>query len=192
MKQWLVLVLGLTAAPLASAQALSGGFVGYGVGSYAYRETSGGVVIIDDSASSWRAFGGYEIKRYFAVEGSWGRSGALKGSYDANIPGYGLATFDLQGKYETYTIRAVGMLPFKRFKLVGGGGYYNTRLDLNLRVRGVPGEINDNTGTEDGTTLFAGLQYDLTVMGIRFEYEWFDQSQGTKASQATINLLFRF
>lgn len=191
MKQWLVLALCLTVAPFAGAQSLGGGFVGYGVGSYAYRETSGGLVIIDDSASSWRGFGGYEIKRFFAVEGSWGRTGALKGSHDENIPGFGVATFDLQGKYETYTIRAVGMLPLKRFKLVGGGGYYNSRLDLNVRVRGLSGEIN-SSGTDNGTTLFAGLQYDLDVMGIRFEYEWFDQRQGTTASQATINLLFRF
>jgi opacity protein-like surface antigen len=192
MKQWLLLVPCLTVAPLAGAQALSGAFVGYGAGSYAYRETSAGLVIIDDTASSWRAFGGYEIKRYFAVEGSWGRTGSLRGSYDENIPGYGIATFDVEGKYETYTIRAVGMLPLKRFKLVGGGGYYNTRLDLNVRVRGLPGEINDNSGTDDGTTLFAGLQYDLNVMGVRFEYEWFDQRQGTDASQVTINLLFKF
>jgi hypothetical protein len=191
MKQWLLLVPCLTVAPFAGAQSLSGAFVGYGAGSYAYRETDAGVVIIDDSASSWRAFGGYEIKRFFAVEGSWGRTGSLKGSYEANLPGYGIATFDVEGKYETYTIRAVGMLPLKRFKLVGGGGYYNSRLDLNVRVRGLSGEIN-SSGTDNGTTLFAGLQYDLDVMGIRFEYEWFDQRQGADASQATINLLFKF
>lgn len=192
MRHVLLLAAALGFAPLATAQPLSGAYVGFGAGSFDYSEASGGATLVDDSASSWRAFGGYEINKHLSVEGSWGRTGAVHGRFDQDLFGTGPVTVDLTEKYEIYTIRAVGKLPLRHVTLLAGAGYYNARLTFNLRVEGFTGEVNDNSNTDDGGMLLGGVQYDLDYMSIRAEYERFSFPSEIDASQLSINVLFKF
>jgi opacity protein-like surface antigen len=192
MKHLFVLLIGLAIAPFAGAQPLTGGFVGFGVGSFSYQEDDvTGATIIDDTSSSWHALGGYEFNDHFAFEGSWGRSGSLHGTIDDFIPGSGPVTLELIGKYEIYTLRAVGMLPFKKFKLLGGLGYYNARLNLTVRAPGF-GEFSDDSNTDDGAMAAIGAQYDLDRFYLRAEYDWFDAPSGVQQSEVSLNVLFKF
>jgi hypothetical protein len=184
-------MIALAIAPFAHAQPLSGGFVGFGVGSYSYKETSAGTTVIDENSSSWHALGGYEFNDHFAFEGSWGKSGKLQGSVDDFVPGFGPATLSVTEKYETYTLRAVGMLPFKKVKLLGGLGYYSSQIDLTVRVEGL-GEFSDNGMSDDGAMAALGVEYDLDRMYVRAEYDWFDTPSGVDASEISLNVLFKF
>jgi hypothetical protein len=191
MKHVFVVMIALAVAPFASAQPLSGGFVGFGVGSYSYRERAGDLTIIDETSSSWHALGGYEFNDHFAFEGTWGRSGTLKGRVDNFDAGFGPTTLNVIEKYDTYSLRAVGMLPFKKLKLLGGLGYYSSRLDLTLRIDGV-GEFSDDSTTDDGAMADLAVQYDLDRMYVRAEYDWFDTPSGVQASEFSLNVLFKF
>jgi Outer membrane protein beta-barrel domain len=194
MRYALALLLGVALAPLPiAAQPLTGGFVGLGIGSFDHKESDGaGNTILSGSTTKWQGLGGYEFNDHFAVEGSWGKTGSITGTFTQSFPGSGPLTVNLIEKYETYTLRAVGMLPLKSVKLVGGAGYYNSRLTATLRIEGVPGELSDNSTVDNGAMLLGGVQVDLERFSIRAEYEWFDTPRDVESSEVTVNVLFKF
>lgn len=194
MKYLLGSVLAIALVPLAAtAQPLTGGYVGLGVGAFDYKESDGaGGTIIDDTTTKWQGLGGYEFNDHFAVEGSWGKTGSVRGAVTQSFPGVGTVTLNVIEKYETYTLRAVGVLPLDKVKLLAGGGYYNSRLNITLRIEGMAGELSDNSTVDEGAMLLGGVQVDLYRFSIRAEYEWFDAPRDVESSEVTVNVLFKF
>jgi hypothetical protein len=194
MKYVLATLLCAALAPLPlAAQPLTGGFVGFGIGSFDHKESDGaGNTIVSGSTTKWQGLGGYEFNDHFAVEGSWGKTGTVKGAFTQSFLGSGTVTVNVLEKYETYTLRAVGMLPLKKLKLLGGAGYYNSRLSVTLRIEGTPGELSDNSTVDNGAMLLGGVQVDLERFSIRAEYDWFHTPRDVESSEATVNVIFKF
>jgi OmpA-OmpF porin, OOP family len=164
----------------------SGAYTGASLSQLRYKERDGDFSI-SDTASAYRLLGGYRFNQHFAMEGSWGSSSGIKQSYDDSFLG---TPFDLKGKFETYTLRAVGMLPLRSVGLFGGVGYYDSDTKWTASAPGL-GSESFKIG-DDGATLIGGMQFDMNRFRLRLEYEWFDTDSNIDASTLGFGMMFRF
>ena len=181
----------LLALPLAShAQ----GYVGFGVGSFDYSETGDRVTVLadlNDTTTSNSIYGGYEFFKYLAVEGSWGRSGEIRGTVPIVVPGRGPLNFDISAEYDIASVRAVGFVPVgKKVRLLGSLGMY----DLKLSTTGVAASFPTvNANTDDtGLGLMLGVQFDVGHVAIRVRYETYNTESNLDLSDVGVGLSVRF
>lgn len=165
-----LLAAGPAAAQLKSPD--SGFYIGGGLG----RTDSDQGGAIDNKDNAWKAFGGYQFNRYFAVEGGYVDLGQV------SLPGATLDSKAWQGS-------AVGSLPLtEKFALTGKLGLAQTE----TRVSGF--------GSDDNTdpTYGLGLRYDFTrQFGLRGEWERFRLGGGPVTGKSdtdlySVNAVFRF
>lgn len=130
----------------------------------------------DKTDTVWKAFGGYQLNRYFAVEGGYVDLGK------ASTAG---ATFDSKA----WQASAVGSLPLtQQFALTGKLGLAQTETDVS------PGGTDHNTDPTYGL----GLRYDINKqVGIRGEWERFRLSGNPLAGKSdtdlfSVNAVYRF
>lgn len=193
MKYVAVLVcLGL--AQIGHAQDQSGGYIGAGFGTFDYDEGDGPTAV-SDTTTAYQVYGGYRFNDHFAVELGMGRTGDLEADIEDVISSIGPVTLEIDGEYTVYALRVIGLLPFERFSLFGGVGYYSADLNATVSLQGL-GEIGWIDGHERGATASAGVQYDfgldLRSFSLRAEYQWFDFGSDIDASGLNVGLLFRF
>ena len=150
----------------------SGFYIGGGLG----RTDSGQGGAIDNKDDAWKAFGGYQFNKHFAVEGGYVDLGKV------TLPGASLDS-------KAWHASAVGSLPLTgQFALTGKVGLARTE----TRVGGF--------GSDDNTdpTYGLGLRYDFTrQFGVRGEWERFRLGGGPVAGKSdtdmySINAVFRF
>ena len=109
----------------------------------------------DDRLATLKAFGGYQVNNFFAVEGS------LVGAAN-DEDGLEEVTFG------AITAAAVGIIPVSEaFDLFGKGGFYFGESEVA------------NTGTQDESGFLAGAGFAIKFgsrrqFGIRLEYEYYD------------------
>ncbi|HEX6996535.1 MAG TPA: outer membrane beta-barrel protein [Gammaproteobacteria bacterium] len=191
----LLLLTGLALlASTSQAQENAGAYFGFSLGSFDYEETEEVTgLVISDSTSAYRLFGGYRFSDNFAVEGSWGATGDIKEGFSGSDPALGTVTLDIKGDYEVLSVRALGILPFDKVSLFGGVGYYDADLTARGRYEDAFQIVAIKVeGSDDGATVIGGLQFDLDRLSIRGEYEWFDTDSNVDASDISIGLLFNF
>jgi len=145
---------------------------GFGLG----RSDSNQGGLIDNKDSAWKAFGGYQLNKYFAVEGGYIDLGA------ASAPG---VSFDSNAWHAS----AVGSLPMTdQFALTGKLGLARTTTDFST------GGSDHNTDPTYGL----GLRFDVNrQIGIRGEWERYRVSGGPFAGRSdtdvfSINAIYRF
>src|SRR5258706_6436041 len=108
----------------------SGWYGGLGLGRSS-SDPSGIAGAKDDKDNAWKAFGGYQLNRYFGVEGGYADLGK---STIVGTPG-NAAGFESQAWYGT----AVGSLPLNpQFALTGKLGLARTDTDVTGAIGGVP------------------------------------------------------
>jgi hypothetical protein len=192
----LALLVCLAFAPLAHAQDDLGMYFGAGLGSFDYDEEAGASGLpVSDSTYSYHLFGGYKFNENFALEVGLGGTGDIEESFTANFPGIGPIRLNVDGTYDIYTLTALGILPFDRFSLFGGAGYFSASLGGTVDAEGFGtiGELDDH---DNGATATFGVQrdfgLDLKSLSIRGQYHWYDFSDGVDASGFAIGVLFRF
>ena len=189
----LALLLCLGSTQLVHAQADSGLYMGAALGTFEYEEHLPGG--ISDDTSAYQLFGGYRLNDHFAVEVGFGRTGDIEGEFTEVVPGIGPITLEVDGVYDIYTLRAIGLLPFEQLSLFGAAGYYSASLGGLVSIAGI-GDVGEVDGHERGASAVLGIQrdfgLDLRSLSIRGQYEWFDFGNEVDASGFSIGVLFRF
>jgi hypothetical protein len=188
----LLMCLGIT--QVAHAQGERGLYMGAELGTFDYEESGPGAVLSDDTYA-YELLGGYRVNEHFGVEVGLGRTGDLEGEFTEDIPGLGPITFEVDGVYDIYAVRAVGLLPFEEFTLFGAAGYYSASLGGPVSVAGI-GEVFQADGHQRGATAAFGIQrdfgLDLRSFSIRGQYKWYDFEDGIDAAGFSVGVLFRF
>ncbi len=168
MKKISIAVLLASAAVSSAAFAADQGFyIGANVGQ-AKLSTTAQINPATTSTTAFSVLGGYQINKYFAVEGQYINLGDFKEGNGTShtVTGYGAT--------------AVGILPFNdQWSAYGKLGYANTTLG------------NSNTGGAGGTsrnavTYGAGAQYNVNQqLGVRLGYDNYGVAAGTAGTNTT-------
>ena len=175
------LAAALAAAP-AAAQLYAGGSVGY----TQYKDICDVVapgVTCDDNDTGFRVFGGYQFNQHFALELGFADLGESSGS---GAPG----NFIVEAK-EAFDLSMVFSLPVaNRLSLLFRLGAHRTRTTV------------EDTGLEEAKTgsaftLGAGAEYSFGKLGIRAEWQRYDNISGGTVAETDVDVfsigaLYRF
>lgn len=150
--------------------------------------TSGSV----DDGTSWKVYGGYQIMKFFAVEGGFtdldevnfdgvAGSGGLYGAGPVN------ANFQADGLF----VSAVGIYPLnEHFSVFGRMGFMNWNADVALTSTNVT-----VSGDDDGTDPLFGVGVEFLKkdrFALRAEWESFSDVMDESIDRISGNVLFRF
>ena len=141
-------------------------YVGGAFGLTIYSETCDRVLIpCDAEDTGWRVFGGYQFHRNVAVELGYANLGEATGATD----NFGGAPGSFKRETKGVDLTVVGMVPLtaRLSGLVRVGAY---RLRTYQDQEGFFGTIHDGK-TQSGWTYGAGLQYQMGALGIRTEFQ---------------------
>jgi OmpA-OmpF porin, OOP family len=198
----LAIVAALVAGP-AAAQSTdpSGIYLGGSIGRSQYKDHCKNLLIpCEDQDTAWRLFGGYQFNRNWAVElgyGDYGEavaSGPVPAGAQATVTRYSYGV-DLTGVGSFYmTQRLSG---FGRF------GVYMARTKLDTEFPAFPAFDTHDAKTNSGLTYGAGVAYTLGKVGLRLEWQRYDNIGPNSNSAAGVSgtdeidifslaLLFRF
>jgi OOP family OmpA-OmpF porin len=174
--------------------AQAGGYVGFGTGSFDYSEKGDHVAVLgdlNDTTTSYSIYGGYEFFKYFAVEGSIGKSGEIQGTLPIAIPGLGPRNFEVSAEYDIAAVRAVGFLPVgKKVRLLGSLGTYALSLDTTATAPSFP-QVHA-TSDDQGLGLMLGVQFDFAHVSIRARYETYNTESNLDLSDVGLGFSVRF
>jgi hypothetical protein len=170
----ILVALALGASP-SVAQELSV-FTGVGVGVFDHRNATDGP--FSQSVSSWKFYGGFQVGRYFSIEGG----AEWPGTLEAEVPGsLTIATRRFDATYaadiDLITVKAMGRLPIKRFDLWIAYGSFSMDADVDFEFTLNSVVRRSSLTVEDTDELFAlGVDWRLgradRRFDVRFEYEW--------------------
>jgi OOP family OmpA-OmpF porin len=168
---WLA-VLGLAAAagPAAAQSEPRGIYLGGSAGMSMYQSTCEiSAVPCDEDSTAAKGFAGYRWNRYWAAELAAGVLGKAKGSGDLG----GGATGSFEEKSYGGDLSALGSIPIVGgLSVFGRLGVYMARTTIDQEST-VLGSQHD-AKTQSGFTYGAGLQYDLGFLGVRAEWQRYD------------------
>jgi OOP family OmpA-OmpF porin len=135
----------------------------------------------DDTA--WKAFGGWRVNPYFAVELAYVNLGSPD---DEILPGV-----DLEVETDGFAPYLVGVLPIGDwFEVFGKAGYYF--YDSEATVTSAFGELSEDESNETFTWA-VGAGFNLfEVVNIRLEYEQFDFDEADDAEALWLTGAVRF
>ncbi len=193
--RWLV-VLGLLAAAAAGPAAAQdpGLYVGGSFGFVQYKDACKELLVpCDDKDTGWRAFGGYQFSRYVAAELGFADLGAATG--DGPLAPGVQGSFQFEVK-EAFDLSAVISFPVASYLSgLARVGMYQARATLDVQVTGFPS--THDGGTNTGFTFGAGAELRLGRLGVRAEWQHYDNVGGGSTGEDDIDvfsvgLLFRF
>lgn len=205
----------LASLPAAAQQRGLGLYAGVGVGQFQFEEDHGPLSVrledrvvdnlvgnvtqtvgisprLDDSQLAWKIFGGWNVSRNLGVEVSYGRANELTSTYTEQV-GDITVSANLSTNIDIGSARVMAYLPFRLGALFGGLGYFNAETsstqNVGLVVSGV-GSVQSpvslgGTDTDSGPTAIVGVQWALSTLTLRADYELLDMNAG---SAATLNV----
>jgi OOP family OmpA-OmpF porin len=144
--------------------------------------------ITDDTATAWKLFGGYQVNRYFGVEGGYAKLGQSNFTSSVTLPGTGTGSGTWDPK-DAWSLSAVGYLPVvDRFSLFGKVGLAYSKVNF-----GYADTVGDAISASKHTTdpLYgAGLKYDLTKeTSVRGEFERYQNiGDSSVTGQSSVNV----
>ncbi|HEX5041918.1 MAG TPA: outer membrane beta-barrel protein [Candidatus Polarisedimenticolaceae bacterium] len=184
----LLAVVGLAVLSLAVTPVLAGEFYVGGALGQASTDvpgaTSGSGLTVDDSSTGYKVFGGYDVAKYFAVEGAYVDGGSVKmndsSSFSSSIETSGFA------------FRAMGVLPLReKLHLFADLGMYKWNADAT-----VSDGFTTASGSDDGTDPVYGIGMGWQVMPkghLRVEIERYDVSaEGADLNTDMISVGFAY
>jgi len=176
-KMWIaatlaIAVVVLGAAPAAHARGFYvGGSLGQTSADMGFGSSTPGISV-DDSDTGFKLLGGYNIVKYFAVEGSWVDVAGI--SMEASDPLLG--TMSASAEADGFAFEAVGILPIgKRFQLFADYGMY--MWDGTTTVSASDPLIPSFSASDDGSDPTYGLGFGWSVIErgtLRFEAERYE------------------
>lgn len=175
-----------------SNQRLGGGQIDSALGQQGLTSSSS----LDDHATTWGLFGGYQFNPYFALEGGYVNLGKFDYSSTVSSPAADTVSghFGVQG----IDAAAVGLLPFgEQWAAYGKAGllYAKSTLDASSSGAVMAGDADHWSASP---LLGAGINYDLTrKVALRAEYDRYfrvgDSSVGKGDIDAlTARVVYRF
>lgn len=189
-----LLLLALSAAlGVSSAQAADTGFyVGGSLGQSKVSDFSGSDIdaelatlgltsstSTDDTDTGWKAFAGYRIMKYLAVEGAYTNFGEATATSIITAPGAGVVNSKIEA--ESWTVSALGILPLgDKFSLFARLGVNLWDIDVSATGTGTGGTASASD-SDDGTDWVYGVgaAYNLTKnLSVRGEWERYDFDDG--------------
>jgi len=203
-----VAVLALVAAAIAGPAAAqsadpSGIYLGGSIGYSQYKDTCKNLFIpCEDHDTAWRLFAGYQFNRNWAAELGGGEFGEAEGS--GPIPSGGIGAF----KQRSYGVDLSGIGSIyitQRLSAFGRLGIYMGRTTRDIEFSDFPASNAHDAKTNSGFTFGAGLGYNLGPLGVRAEWQRYDnigtnQNSGIQGGGSgtdeidifSLSLLFRF
>jgi OOP family OmpA-OmpF porin len=174
----------LIACPaLAQGKDESGIYLGGSIGYSQYKDTCKNLFVpCDDTDTAWRAFAGYQFNRNWAAELGYGDFGDAQGS--GPIPAGGNGAF----KTHSYAFDLTGIGAFnltQRLSMFGRLGAYMGRTTRDIEYTAFPASNVQDAKTNSGFTYGAGLGYTLGRLGVRAEWQRYDNI-GTNSNSAII------
>jgi OOP family OmpA-OmpF porin len=161
-------ILAIAAAGIAGPAAAQerglylGGSAGYSQYANACQEL---IVPCTEHDTAWRGFGGYQFNPNFALEAGYGFLGRAKGS-DPIVGSFKQETFG-------WDLSMIGSFKLSgRLSAFGRLGGYSARSTLD--VDAPPGTTSHDANTNSGFTIGAGLAYNLGILGVRLEWQRYD------------------
>ena len=190
--RWLI-VLGLLAGGFAvpAAAQETGLYVGGSIGYAQYKDICDVVssaVTCDDTDTAWRAFGGYQFNRYFALELGFADLGATTGSGS-------VGSFSVEAK-EAWDLTGVISIPLAtRLAALLRIGAHRTRTTIDEQGPAFGTAHEAKTGTSFSYGL--GAEYAFGKLGVRAEWQRYDNVDGGQRGESdvdvfSVGLLFRF
>jgi OmpA-OmpF porin, OOP family len=138
----------------------------------------------DEKDTAWGVFAGYQVNRYFAVEGGWTDFGETEAS--ATVGGIPVnAAISAKG----WELVGVGSIPFTdQFSAYAKAGAFRWRVRGSVAVPGVGSASANDSGTD--FTYGVGLRFDFTkVVGARLEWQRYNDVGSSNTGQGDLNLL---
>lgn len=128
----------------------------------------------DDKDTGWKAFAGYRIMKYLAVEGAYANLGEVSANIISTAPVAGTA--NVQVENEAWTISALGILPLNdKFSLFGRLGLNVWNIDASASGTGSGGATYSDSDDGTGVVYGLGAAYNLTPnLSLRAEWERYD------------------
>jgi opacity protein-like surface antigen len=186
---------GIACSGAAAQEADRGAYVGFGVASFDYEEDvadSLAPLSFSDSAAAYKLYGGYRFSRYFALEASYQATDTVEESFSGDLPEVGVINARVGADFDVLAIRAIGHLPLSWGSLFVGAGYFDADWDAFVEIDdGIDFFRVDETVSEDGLTVIIGVQWDLSNVSLRAEYEWWDVDDAD-ATQFGVAVHYRF
>ena len=190
--RWLV-VIGLLASVASGSAAAqeTGLYAGGSIGLAQFKDICEVVspgVTCDDTDTAWRAFGGYQFNRHFALELGFANLGAATGSG-------AVGSFSVEAK-EAWDLTGVISMPLAtRLSALLRIGAHRTRTTIDEQGPGFGAIHEAKTGSSFSFGL--GAEYSLGKLGVRAEWQRYDnidsgQRGETDVDVFNVGLLFRF
>lgn len=171
--KWVAAVVGIVVAAAAgpvAAQKDRGLYIGGSIGAAQFDEVCDGLTVrCDDMDTGWRVFAGYQVNRYFALEGAYANMG--KAQFEGTVPPFGAANRET----EAYGFDAVAVLYFPVLdwmSLLAKAGAYRIRVASEVSAGGVTQEAGGKTS--GGITWGVGAEFRVAGLGIRAEFQRYD------------------
>ena len=187
-------LLAAALGPVAAQDSERGIYIGGSLGYSQYQNAcESALVPCDEGDVAGRLFAGYQFNRHWSAEIGAGQFGEASGS-GAVAGGAGTGSFSL--KSYGWDVSAVATIPLgSGLGLLGRLGVYRVRTTLDQQ--GSFFAPTHDAGTQSGWTYGAGLSYTLGRLGLRAEWQRYDNiganSIGTdEIDMFSLGALFRF
>lgn len=188
------ILLASALAPVAAQESEKGIYVGGSVGYSLYQNACDRALVpCDDADTGARLFAGYQFNRNWSAEIGVGRFGEASGS-GAVAGGAGTGSFRL--KSDGWDVSAVATIPLRGgLGILGRLGVYRARTTLD-QEGSFFAPLHD-AGTQSGWTYGAGLAYGLGRLGLRAEWQRYnnigaDSTVPGDIDVFSLGVLFRF
>jgi OOP family OmpA-OmpF porin len=169
-----VMILGMC-----TAAAHAGIFVGASVGSSGV-DVQDSSVDFSESATGYKAFGGFRIMKFFAVEGGYVDFGSPEGSAGGGT--------DVKVSATGWDVMGVGTLPLgKHFEIFGKAGFILWDSDVDSSGSGSASDSGNDFMYGAGVAFKFGKH-----LAVRLEYEQFDVSDIDTVDLTSAGVEFRF
>jgi OOP family OmpA-OmpF porin len=182
--RWLLLMGFLAAAAAGPAAAQDRGiYLGGSWGQAEYADTCDDLALISgctDNDNGFRFFAGYQFNRNFGLELGYADLGVVRaeGTFLGTPTRFGAETtgFDLTGVL-SFTL-------VDRLSLFGRLGAYRMRTEVDLNFGGAESRDGETNG---GLTYGLGLGYELGILGVRLEWQRYDNVGGGSTGEDTVD-----
>jgi len=181
---WLVVMGFLAAAAAGPAAAQDRGiYLGGSWGQAEYADTCDDLALVGgckDNDNGFRLFAGYQFNRNFGLELGYADLGVVRaeGTFLGTPTRFVAETtgFDLTG--------VVSFTVVDRLSLFGRLGAYRMRTKVDLNLGGVDSRDGETNG---GLTYGLGLGYGLGILGVRVEWQRYDNVGGGSTGEDTVD-----
>jgi OOP family OmpA-OmpF porin len=182
-------VAGLFLPAAASADDATGWYVGAGAGlsqATDYCDPNAGAVIVtcDDTGTAWRLLLGYQINRYFGVEGGY----LNLGQFNSTVTQAGVPTTN-QTKIHAGYLEGLAILPIgERFGLYAKAGvaYWTFQAHDTVGGAGVPDQTQNGWDFVGGV----GAQFFFTKnLALRAEYELIPKLGNSETGELDVQVI---